>query len=1018
MKRSLPTIWLTLFALSLAAPTAGGAPPASAPGGLPAASYRDVTLLRSDEDGLVFELTLPAPAVTAVAGTGGHVVRMAGYPPLAEPGRPALPARGWLIGLPPGARASVRATVLESQSFSGVDVLPAARASRGLPDPRANGLPVFPPAVPDISRDPAVYGRDAFWPAASASVGAPARLRDLNTQVVTVYPVQANPLRGELRAARRLRVDVAFAYAQGRPRPRPRAESAVWLGQMAASVLNWEQAQEWLDAPEPTPAAGALTGDLFRIRVARDGLTSLSYAALQAAGFPSGITTTALYLRDSGGTELAIRVLDTNASGQFDGEDQVLFWGQGLAGNRYTRSNVYWLGYDSSAGLRMATVNAPPGTGSAPQAYTHTLRFEQNRLYRGYTPLSDATDHWYWTWLYAGGLNEALTLPVTLTNYAAIPGTYVTVRLTLVGYEGETNNHVVSVRWNGYSAVASCLTWFGDGPVTCSVRIPASAAVGGTNTLVVRAELAAGLSHYVFIDKLTVDYRHRYQADGDLALFSPDASGTWRYAVGGFRQGGAMLEAYDVGNPAVVRMINGVPSGAGGIYTYTFELESSPANRFLVQTSANRLAPQSIERDTPSTLRSDTAQTDYVLIVADALAPSVAPLVSLRQAEGYTVRVVRVQDVYDEFAGGVATASAIKDFLTWAYSGGWRPPAPSFVLLFGDGTFDPQGNCLAPGSCPGITGQPTLVPAYLTAVDPNMGETAADHCYVVGSAPCGYGYPHTLALMHLGRVPARDAAEAAAAVDKLVAYASPPPGAWRSFALNLCDNGIDENGYTDPAGNFYTLCANYAASIRPYLWSVECAYYANNLAFRNQPCYYYSAFGDPPDPFTDKWVNAVNSGAVMATYTGHGNSLYLAGERLLELSDVDRLTNADRPVWWYPMTCLEGYYVFPSLSSVAEKMLLATNGGSIGSFSPTGLDVATAHELLRDGMTEATFLDGERELGVLTDAGKLYLWQQPGWEPYRHLLATYMLIGDPAASLAIQPLTGSLYSVNLPMATR
>jgi hypothetical protein len=118
------------------------------------------------------------------------------------------------------------------------------------------------------------------------------------------------------------------------------------------------------------------------------------------------------------------------------------------------------------------------------------------------------------------------------------------------------------------------------------------------------------------------------------------------------------------------------------------------------------------------------------------------------------------------------------------------------------------------------------------------------------------------------------------------------------------------------------------------------------------------------------------------------------------------------------MTCLEGYYGFPSMVSIAEKMLLAANGGSIGSFSPTGLDVATAHELLRDGMTEATFLDGERELGVLTDAGKLYLWQQPGWEPYRHLLATYMLIGDPAASLAIQPLTGSLYSVNLPMATR
>jgi hypothetical protein len=1025
MKDMLRALLLSLLVLGLAFPVQGATPP-GAPSGPFQGSREDAgaapqttggaRVLSSDEDGVVFEVAVPAPRVSPAATGAFQDLTLDGYTPTSEPGRPVVPSRGWLLGVPPGAQPRVSIEVLQSETLPDVHPAPAVREIHAPLDPTRDGPPDMPDPVLDRTPDPAVYAQDAFWPAAPAALDGATRLRDLNTVTVRVFPVQVNPLRGEARVARRLRVTVSFDYPQGRPQPRVRPEAAGYLREMARDVLNWDSAQHWLDAPAAvTPAVTPPAGDVFRIAVNRPGIYQLTYSALVQAGFPSGQTINSLFMTDASGAEMRVRVIDQNANSVFDGsggvDDVVLFWGDAVSGNKYSAVNTYWLGHNSPGGLRMTDISATPATGTVPTAYTQTVYLEQNRLYRGWLPLSDATDHWYWDWTLAGA-TSALTYSVTLANRVA--NTPVTVRLKLMGSYFETNQHTVQVKWNN-QIVASNLTWTGDGPAVFAVTVPGSVATSGVNTMIVNGMLSGGAGHYVFTDNFLVSYRHAYSADSDKVVFSPDSSGAWKYQVAGFLTGGITLEAYDVGNPLSVGRIVGGTSSPSGPYTYTFQPAgtSGPSNRYVVQTTANRMAPLSITHDTPSTLHADLTQTDYILIVADSLANTVAPLAAARQAQGYTVRVIKVQDVYDEFSGGVISARAIKDFLAWAYAN-WTAPAPQFVVLFGDGTFDPQGYCLG-GGCSGITGQATLIPPWLTASDPNMGETAADHCYVAN--PCGYGTSHALAFMHLGRIPAKDATEATTIVNKLVAYVNPPPGAWQSIALETCDNGLDENGNPDFAGNFYLNCIAHQASIEPYLFLADCDYYTKWTGNRYDPCYYYNPYGTDPDQFTDKMVRAINSGATFVTYTGHSHYLWVAHEHLWDLTDVDRLTNTTRPIWWVPMTCYEGYYVFPGVTAVSEKFLFAANGGSIGSFSPTGQDVVVGHEPLRTGMTNAIFTANERELGVLADAGKAYLWTA---EPiYQRLVETYMLIGDPAASLAIQPVDhASLLRVLLPAAVR
>jgi hypothetical protein len=74
--------------------------------------------------------------------------------------------------------------------------------------------------------------------------------------------------------------------------------------------------------------------------------------------------------------------------------------------------------------------------------------------------------------------------------------------------------------------------------------------------------------------------------------------------------------------------------------------------------------------------------------------------------------------------------------------------------------------------------------------------------------------------------------------------------------------------------------------------------------------------------------------------------------------------------------------------------------GAVASWSPTGLGVATGHDVLNRAFYEAVFVDGVTTIGEATQAGKLALWSTGS---NQDLLDTYLLFGDPATKLPISP---------------
>jgi hypothetical protein len=99
--------------------------------------------------------------------------------------------------------------------------------------------------------------------------------------------------------------------------------------------------------------------------------------------------------------------------------------------------------------------------------------------------------------------------------------------------------------------------------------------------------------------------------------------------------------------------------------------------------------PAGFALNQPSSLNSSTGA--QLLIIANKdFIPSLAPLVTKRQQQGLSVLVVDVEDVYDEFSFGTHTGNALQDLFSWARSN-WSVP-PQYVLLAGDGSYDPRGH--------------------------------------------------------------------------------------------------------------------------------------------------------------------------------------------------------------------------------------------------------------------------------------------------------------------------------------
>lgn len=487
--------------------------------------------------------------------------------------------------------------------------------------------------------------------------------------------------------------------------------------------------------------------------------------------------------------------------------------------------------------------------------------------------------------------------------------------------------------------------WFWDGvkQETISLALPPGLLSStDTNVLTLRAPGDTGAAgEAVYLDWIHLSYEAETSVRQGPAAFYTQAETVQ------VQDAASNLLLFDVTNPHNPLVLQDLPIENGRAnFVRTGEVYVA-----LLPSQANQpdisLAPVWKEP-----LRQPDRGADYIAIVADrdGFARALEPLLTYRQEQGLRVTAVSLSQIYDEFGFGQQSAEAIRHFLTYA-SQNWQPPAPQYVLLVGDATYDN----------PGSPGQANLLPTALVHISYN-GFVASDTWFALGDG--------TAPQMAVGRFPAQTASQVATMVRKTLLYESTPPNShWSSGALLVADDDEPD----------FDMISDELADI----------FLANGFRV-------YDLHMTENDNIRYEVIGAINQGVGFLNYVGHGNERVWGDEFVFAADDVPLLKNQRRLPVFTTFTCSNGAFALPNTTSLAEELLWAEHGGAVAVIAPSGRLLPADVPAVAGAFYTAIFAEEEATVGEALLAAK------SGPAEYTHaadVLHLVNLLGDPALTV-------------------
>ncbi len=681
------------------------------------------------------------------------------------------------------------------------------------------------------------------------------------------------------------------------------------------------------------PAAPPQPVDAVKLLVDQPGLYRVTASDLRAAGFdPTRHDPAQLALT------LAGQPMTLAAEGSGDAL-QWLFYGEPRA-SRYGQENAYRLSWGYQA-QKSAVRAVAPAAGQPVTTFTAQQRLEESHLYLSQLPAG--SDHWLWQSLFAP---DTLAVPFDLPGWA---GGDVDLTVSLWGNTEDAAanpDHRALLEINGQQVAESA--WDGKGWRTITATLPADIVQTADNTLTLVAPGDTGATvDVIYLNRIDLAYGRTVEVDGGQLVFTAEAGAP--LAVQGVDTAQALL--WDVTDPTAAQPLSGAEAGPGGLSFQDGDAEG--LRRYAVAEQATLLNPLAIQPANGVDLRQNAQGADYIAIAHPDFIDALQPLIDFRRAQGLRVAVASVEDVYDTFSGGMIDPAAIRDYMFYARDN-WPGPAPRYLLLVGDASYDYQD--FLPGSTP------NFVPTYLLQTH-FVGETASDNWFV--SLDDEDDRPD----MAVGRIPAQTAEQVADVVAKTLAYEQDPAVAeWSGRALFVAD---------DKQSSFQEISDDLAANFLPESYQVEKIY-----------------LGQASDANAEV-IQQLNQGVGVLTYVGHGSMNVWAQEKILRTEDATALSNDALP-FMMTMTCLVGYFHHPQAVSMGEELLFNPDGGVVAALVPTSESLASDQSELASNIYTHLFGDAPT-VGEAIMLGKRDLSAER--DLMQDLIETFTLLGDPALRL-------------------
>lgn len=363
---------------------------------------------------------------------------------------------------------------------------------------------------------------------------------------------------------------------------------------------------------------------------------------------------------------------------------------------------------------------------------------------------------------------------------------------------------------------------------------------------------------------------------------------------------------------------------------------------------------------------------------------------------GFKDAVLTTQQIYQEFSSGSPDPTAIRDCIKMIVDKSANAAIkPSYVVLFGNGTFDPK-NRIEPNY--------NLVPVYESkqSFDP-LTTYMSDDFYglITDSADINQSEQFTPLSIAVGRISAKNLAEARLMVNKIINYhTNKSLGAWRNEMILLADDQ-DNNLHLDDAESIAAVITQ----TNPLVHQQKI--YLDAYPLKSNPS------GASYPGVNEAIVNSILKGALMFHYSGHGNYHQLTEEVVFSEAELNRFDNANKLPLFITASCDFAPFDDPTKQSLGEQLLFKNENGGIGLLTTTRLVFASSNRIMHKNYVQQAIsrqADGSYlALGEAVRIAKNNTSANGG-----DLLNTrkFTLLGDPAMQLAFPTSTIKIHTIN------
>ena len=838
------------------------------------------------------------------------------------------------------------------------------------------------------SLDLKIYGSNKYFPAAAAKFNKPYIMRFAKVVSLEVSPFQFNPISREVIFNKKVVLKINYNNKEITGK---NVQDKFTEDFLKSSVVNYSQAVNWIYRPISPIQKSASNWydpgkDYYKIYLKDKGVYRLTYEQLTAAGVPigGGISSGKLEILNQG-KNIPIDIHD-GGDGIFNSGDYIKFIGYPpkaspyCSQNIYNVDNVYWFSYqgESPADTFKVIDGFPHTINNKITSTLYTLHYEKDSLYErlGYAPDGNR-DFWFWGSAEgAKGTHTDIfgTQFPEMKNWDA-DSNRITLRTDLHGlttYDSYNPDHLAKVFLN--NELIGSISW--DGETRATFEGSAKLGTGGIpvrpqNTLEVLVDGSTiNNSDVIRVNWYEVEYWRDLIADPGTLTFesSKGVTGTNTYNITNWKQDSMMIYIPQRGemilNPQILKNAKN---------EVLFNDNISEKTEYFCVSNNYFLSPDSIRKDQSSDLMNIANGVDYLIITHSKFIDAANNLARYRSQhlEGYTnprVKVVDVQDIYDEFSYGLLDPYAIKNFIKYTFNS-WNGAPPQYVALMGDMSYDYR-HVLTSSRFNYVPSIPYQQIRY--------GQAVADNNFVAVSG--NDVFPD----MAIGRLSCETTDESNTLVDKIINYPADNGKAWKENVLLIGGGGDegDENFFHFNDENLY-LQNNFIVP-KGYTTSKVFRYPTNTsqLPFK----------GEGPEI-----RQKMDEGCVIANYYGHGGG-YQWDLVFLD-DDIYQLENGGRLPMIFSVTCYTAH--FDNQDVFGEQFDKVPGKGSIGFWGHTGLTfwdygLAINNEIFNQIFTNSKYVVGDAILG----AKSVFLADSSNEFTQDHI-ALLTLLGDPALELAL-----------------